>query len=272
MSLLGNKKVSKIENEKVDYINVSQISVNEYQPRTIFDDEKINELAESIKKHGIIQPIIVRKQGDMFQIVAGERRFRAAQRNGMEEVPAIVKNLDDRQTATIAVIENIQRENLTAIEEAKAFKQIMESEEITQEVLAQRLGKAQSTIANKIRLLSLPNNIQNSILKKEITERHARSLLSIKDLDLQYKIFEEVLKKKLNVKDTEKLIEKKLNLKEKIKSKSNIITKIPKDIRMAMNTFNQAISLIERTGLNVDSQIEQTEDHYQITIRIPIKE
>ncbi len=168
--------------EEVLKIPLQSIVPNRFQPRTVFDESKIEELARTIHTHGVIQPIVVRKMDDgKYEIIAGERRFRAMTKLEWKDVPAIVRDLSDKETASIALIENLQREELTAIEEALAYQKLLELHELTQEALAQRLGKGQSTVANKLRLLKLPQIIQDSILKREISERHARALMPIKD-------------------------------------------------------------------------------------------
>lgn len=161
--------------EEVVKIPIDKIIPNRFQPRTVFDEEKIEELSRTIHTHGVIQPIVVRSyEDDRYEIIAGERRYRAMKKLNWTEVPAIVRNLSDKETASIALIENLQREELTAIEEALAYQQLLELHSLTQEALAQRLGKGQSTVANKLRLLKLPQFVQEAILKREITERHAR--------------------------------------------------------------------------------------------------
>ena len=175
--------------EEVIKIAIEKITPNRYQPRTVFDDEKIEELSRTIHTHGVIQPIVVRPFGEQYEIIAGERRYRAIKKLGWPEVPAIVRNLNDKETASIALIENLQREELTAIEEALAYQQLLELHSLTQEALAQRLGKGQSTVANKLRLLKLPQFVQTAILNRELTERHARALIAIKDEQLQQQLF-----------------------------------------------------------------------------------
>ena len=181
-------------------IALSDIMPNRFQPREIFDENALNELAESIKTHGVIQPIIVRKVGDKFEIIAGERRFRASQRAGRTTIPALVKNLDDKETAKIALLENLQREDLTPIEEAKTYQTILKLENKTQEELARDLGKSQSTIANKIRLLNLDDAVQTALLNSKISERHARSLLNIEDKNMQRELLNRILLERLTVK------------------------------------------------------------------------
>jgi len=169
------------ENEEIKKIPIDQIIPNRFQPRTVFDDGKIEELARTIHTHGIIQPIVVREVEDSFEIIAGERRWRAMKKLGWDFAPSIIKNFNDTETASVALIENLQREELSPIEEAMAYGKLLELHHLTQEALAQRLGKGQSTVANKLRLLKLPQQVQDALLNKMITERHARSLIPLKD-------------------------------------------------------------------------------------------
>lgn len=262
--------MGKREKEEIKKIPVSKIIPNRFQPRTIFDEEKIEELALTIHTHGIIQPIVVRECEDgKFEIIAGERRWRAVQKLGWSEIPAIVKNLNDKETASVALIENLQREELTPIEEAMAYAKLLELHNLTQEALAQRLGKGQSTIANKLRLLKLPQEVQEALLQRTITERHARALIVLKDKEKQLKLLREIIEKQLNVKQTEdrvlKLLES-MNRKPKPKRKA-----LSKDMRIAVNTIRQSLTMVANSGVAVDSEEEEFEDYYQITIRIPKK-
>lgn len=198
----------KKHSEEVVKIPIDQIVPNRYQPRTVFDEEKIEELSRTIHTHGVIQPIVVRRLEDnRYEIIAGERRYRAIKKLNWTEVPAIVRDLNDKETASIALIENLQREELTAIEEALAYQQLIELHHLTQEALAQRLGKGQSTIANKLRLLKLPKYVQDAILKREITERHARALIGIKDEELQMKLVDLIKENDWNVRQLEEYIQ-----------------------------------------------------------------
>ncbi|MBA2874338.1 nucleoid occlusion protein [Thermaerobacillus caldiproteolyticus] len=262
--------IEKTESEEVKKIPVSQIVPNRFQPRTIFDEEKIEELALTIRTHGIIQPIVVRECEDgKFEIIAGERRWRAVQKLGWTEIPAIIKNLNDKETASVALIENLQREELTPIEEAMAYAKLLELHNLTQEALAQRLGKGQSTIANKLRLLKLPKEIQEALLQRTITERHARALIVLKDKEKQLKLLKEIIEKQLNVKQTEDRVLKLLeaaNPKPKPKRKA-----FSKDMRIAVNTIRQSLTMVADSGVAIDSEEEEFEDYYQITIRIPKK-
>ncbi|MBO1004164.1 nucleoid occlusion protein [Pseudogracilibacillus auburnensis] len=255
--------------EDVVQLNVDQIIPNEYQPRTQFDNEKIKELAQTLQTHGMIQPIVVRvKNDEQYEVIAGERRLRAAKLLGWETISAIIRNLNDTETASIALIENIQREELSVIEEAKAYAQLIKMHSLTQEALAQRLGKSQSTIANRIRLLMLPDVIQQALIVKEITERHARALMKLKDEKLQIDFYNKIIEKQLNVRETDELIKDFLSdgkTKKKIRPKSKFISK---DVRIATNTIRRSLKMIADTGINVESEEEELDDYYQITIRV----
>jgi ParB family transcriptional regulator, chromosome partitioning protein len=265
-----NVQDSVSSNEVIRQIPVSDIVPNQYQPRTFFDDEKIKELALTIRTHGIIQPIVVREiQPNFYEIIAGERRFRAVSSLGWDTIPAIVKTFNDTETASVALIENLQREELSPFEEAVAYQKLIDLHNLTQEALAQRLGKGQSTVANKLRLLKLPEEIQQSLLDKSITERHARALIPLKLPQLQISLLQEIVEKQLNVKQTEDrvvalLTEKKPKARPKIKA-------ISKDIRIAMNTIRESLEMVTKTGMDIDSQEEEHDDYYQITIKIPKK-
>jgi len=259
--------------EEVVKITIDKIIPNRYQPRTVFDEEKIEELARTIHTHGVIQPIVVRRfNEDQYEIIAGERRYRAMKKLNWTEVPAIVRNLSDKETASIALIENLQREELTAIEEAMAYQQLIELHSLTQEALAQRLGKGQSTIANKIRLLKLPQNVQEAILKREISERHARALISIKDEETQSELVNLIKEYDWNVRQLEDYIQQLLAPKEdEVKKERSKRKAISKDIRIAVNTIRQSLSMVTKSGINVKTEEEDSEDFYTITVKIPKK-
>ncbi len=256
--------------EEIKQIPVLTIIPNRYQPRTVFNEHKIEELALTIRTHGIIQPIVVREIEDgLYELIAGERRWRAVQSLRWETIPAIVKQLDDTETASVALIENLQREELTAIEEALAYVKLIELHNLTQEALAQRLGKGQSTVANKLRLLKLPTPIQEAIKQKTITERHARALIPLKSEEKQLAVLQEILEKQFNVKQTEERVVKLLEqqvVKPKAKRKS-----LSKDMRIAINTIRQSLSMVTDSGISIDSKEEEFEEYYQITIKVPKK-
>ncbi|MFD0961760.1 nucleoid occlusion protein [Paenibacillus chungangensis] len=253
-------------NEEVRQIDVSQIDTSPFQPRTVFDDERIEELCQTIKTHGVIQPIVVRLRNDRYEIIAGERRWRAVTKLGYDTIPAIVREFNDAQTASIALIENLQREGLTAIEEAVAYQKLIELHQLTQESLAQRLGKSQSTIANKLRLLMLPEDIKLTLMERKITERHARALLSLDSEEMQLKVLEEIVTKDLNVKQTEARI---AFLKESTKMKRAKRISFTKDVRLALNTIRQSIDMVSGSGLPIKTNEKDHEDHYEIIIQIP---
>jgi ParB family chromosome partitioning protein len=262
--------VEKTNHEEIKQLPVLDIVPNRYQPRTVFVDERIEELSLTIRTHGIIQPIVVRQfEENKYEIIAGERRWRAVQKLGWDTIPAIVKDFNDAETASVALIENLQREELSAIEEAIAYSKLLELHNLTQEALAQRLGKGQSTVANKLRLLKLPAEIQDALLQKKITERHARALIPLKQQDKQVALLEEILEKQLNVKQTEERVVRMLEqsvARPKPKRKA-----FSKDMRIAMNTIRQSLTMVNDSGIKLDSQEEETEEYYQFTIRIPKK-
>lgn len=258
--------------EQIEQVKIDSIKPNKYQPRTVFSEEKIEELARTIHIHGVIQPIVVRKIGEGYEIIAGERRYRAMKKLGWSEVPAIIRELDDKETASIALIENLQREELTSIEEAFAYEKLIELHSLTQEALAQRLGKGQSTVANKLRLLKLPEEIKNVILTKELSERHARALIPLKDKELQLRLCAEVIEQQLNVKQLETRIQQLLNPEEpKEKRKAPRRKSVSKDVRIAVNTIRQSLVLVTKSGIDVKTEEEDSEDFYTITVRIPKK-
>lgn len=192
--------------KEVCIVNINLIKANDSQPRKSFDEGKILQLAESIKEHGIIQPIVLKKQSDVYIIVAGERRWRAAKRIGLKEMPAVVMELTDKQVLEISLIENIQREDLNPIDEAIAYKRLIEEFSLTQEVLALRVGKSRTAITNILRLLNLDRRVQDYLIDGVISEGHGRALLSISEKELQYKLAQTIIDEGLSVREIEKLI------------------------------------------------------------------
>lgn len=193
--------------ETVEQVHLKSIKPNPYQPRKIFDEEAIEELSESIKEHGILQPIIVRKTGTSYEIVVGERRFRASKLAGLEEIPAIVRNFTDEESMELAILENLQREDLTPIEEAEAYSKLMDNLKITQEQLAFRLGKSRSHIANHIRLLSLPDKVRQLITDGKLSMGHGRTLLGLRKKEQIIPVADRVLKEGINVRQLERLVQ-----------------------------------------------------------------
>lgn len=243
-------------------IPVQQIQSNRYQPRITFDDVALTELADSIRENGLIQPISVRPNGKVYEIIAGERRFRAMQKLGYRTIPCIVTSVDDTQLAEMALVENIQREDLSAIEEAKAYLVMIESQALTQEKIAQKMGKSQSAIANKIRLLQLPQAIQDAVSARQVTERHARALLAVEP-EQQLSVFKKVVEQNLNVRQTEALIEHH-NTTPKRKPTTKGITR---NLQIAINTIIASIKMIEKTGVNLEYRQTDQPDAVEFTIR-----
>ncbi|PVX50063.1 chromosome segregation DNA-binding protein [Balneicella halophila] len=198
-------KVGNTALNMIQEIPIAQIIANPNQPRTTFDDESLSELAQSIKELGIVQPLTVRKLGDKFQIIAGERRFRAAKLAGLAEVPAYIRDVDDEQVLELALVENIQREDLDPIEIAISYQRLMEECSLTQETLSDRVGKKRATVANYLRLLKLPAEIQLGLREHLLQMGHARALLSIADYDQQVQIYDKILKEGLSVRKVEEL-------------------------------------------------------------------
>ncbi len=249
---------------KYKFIDIHKIEANGHQPRTHFENEKIQELAVSIQQNGLLQPIVVRPYQGKYQIVVGERRYRACLLAGIEEVPCLVQNYDEQQTATAAIVENIQRENLSAIEEALAYQQILDTQNLTQEELAQKVGKKQSTIANKLRLLQLPMTVQEAVRRKDISERHARALLKLDTTAKQNNMLREIMDKGLNVEQTEEKIKKKIEPKKpKPKTKS-----ISQNLKIAMNTLDQAAMMVQQAGVDTSVDISETDDEVIYVIKM----
>lgn len=247
-------------------IEVNRIRPNRYQPRLEFDQVALEELAQSIKENGLIQPITVREYNDTYEIIAGERRFRACQLAGFDRVPCYIMTPTEEQAAQMALVENVQRENLTAIEEARAYVQIMRQASLTQEEVAKKIGKTQSTVANKIRLLNLPEEIRDGILQRQITERHARALLSLSG-DKQIEAYHNIVDRQYNVRQAEGYIEE---LKEDRPKKKKQSTKgFTRNTQIGINSVNQCIQMIKKTGIDVTSEIDETLTDVRVIIKFP---
>ncbi len=194
------------QKDEILQIYLDDIIPNRFQPREVFDERALKELAISIKEHGVIQPIIVRRVNGKYEIIAGERRYKASALAGLTKIPAIVRDLDDKESSKVALLENLQRKNLNPIEEARTYQKILEIDQMTQEELAKTMGKSQSAVANKIRLLTLPEEIQSALLKEEISERHARGLLNVADPEKQKELLKKVIDTKMSVRALEEEI------------------------------------------------------------------
>jgi ParB family transcriptional regulator, chromosome partitioning protein len=257
--------------KNICYISPDLISPNIYQPRKHFIEETIDELAQSIKVYGIIQPLTVRKLGgDRYELVAGERRLRAAKKLGLSEVPTILIDITDKDSAAIALLENLQREDLNYIEEAEAYYNLIKDHSYTQDQLAEIIGKKQSTIANKIRLLKLDAEIRLTLLENKLTERHARALLKIPTLDLQKKILNVIISKSLNVKKAEELIENEL-LKlthQEVAADGKRRIKGIFSPKVYINTVRQ---VFDKYGITAQYTSKDLDDCIEITVKIPKK-
>ena len=243
------------ENEVV-YLYLDDIIPNRFQPRQVFDEKALKELAVSIKEHGVIQPIIVRNIGNKYEIIAGERRYKASALAGLTKIPAIVRNLDDKESSKVALLENLQRKNLNPIEEARTYQKILELDQMTQEELAKTMGKSQSAVANKLILLSLSDDVQDALLKEKISERHARALLAVDNQEKQKQLLNKIIANKMTVRELEEEINP--------KPKEKIATA---DIEKLLN--REPVSVNENTSVNVPSLPNLNLDNNNSTKVVP---
>lgn len=264
------------KNKRIQDIELDKIVPNRYQPRREFSDDSIKELAETLDKDGLLQPIVVRENGeDQYEIIAGERRYRAAKSLNWETIPAIVNNMNDDQAASLALIENLQREDLNPIDEAKAYTNLMKLNDLTQTALAKDMGKSQSYVANKLRLLKLDDDVQKALVEGKITARHGRALLNLSDDD-QERVLKEIEEKGLNVKQTEEIakdVDAYFNPKPKEKEtkRERVVKRIPKDLKVQINTIKKAVKLAKDSGIKVKVKENNDPDDYKITIELKRK-
>lgn len=260
---------------RIEYMDIDKIRPNPYQPRKKFDNTSLGELASSIKSYGVLQPINVRKTGNgYYELVAGERRLKASKLVGLKTIPAIVMEVMDQDSAVLALIENLQREDLNFFEEAEGYSYIMNDYGLTQEQVAKKVGKNQSTIANKMRLLRLAKATRRFILENGLTERHARALLKIPDEEMQMSILKKIADKNLKVKETENLIE---NVIEKITGDSDIDVEneIRRTIKGAINykiyinTLKNAYRAIKKSGVKAQFMERESGEYIEVVIKIP---
>ena len=257
-------------------VNVASIHPNPYQPRATFDEESIAELAQSIQQVGLLQPLLVRKVDDGYELVAGERRLRAVTSLGMEKVACIVQqDIEDESSAMMALIENLQREDLHYLEEAQCYQKLLETYGLTQEELANRLGKSQSSIANKLRLLKLSDEVKAAMTEKRLSERHARALLKLTDDKQRLDAVEKIAEKGLSVKETEQMVEKTLNKaydekQDGAKPRPKLM-RIVRDYRLFMNTINQAVNQLRESGMTVEVEQSDRADGVDIIISVTRK-
>lgn len=264
------------KNKQIQDIELDKIVPNRYQPRREFSDDSIKELAETLDKDGLLQPIVVREDGeDHYEIIAGERRYRAAKSLNWETIPAIVNNMNDDQAASLALIENLQREDLNPIDEAKAYTNLMKLNDLTQTALAKDMGKSQSYVANKLRLLKLDDDVQKALIEGKITARHGRALLNLSNDD-QERVLKEIEDKVLNVKQTEEIakdVDAYFNPKPKEKEtkRERVVKRIPKDLKVQINTIKKAVKLAKDSGIKVKVKENNDPDDYKIIIELKRK-
>lgn len=258
--------------EDVQSLPVDEIRSNRFQPRVEFDEEQLQELAESIREHGVLHPVVVRPVEEGYELVVGERRLRACKLLGWESVPAIVREMSDSEAAEIALIENVQREGLSFFEEAEGYRRLIEEFGLTQDELAQRLGRSQSAIANKLRLLRLPPAVREVISREMLTERHARALLKLESEKLQLEAVAEIVRRGLNVRQTEEWVDKRLE-KERTgggaKRSRAPVKGVYKDYRLLINSVRKLVDQMSRGGIPVEMTEEEFEDCVEVRIRLP---
>lgn len=261
-----------MEEKIVKEIPVDKIIPNPYQPRKVFSINALEELSKSIQEYGVLQPITVRQKDNVYELVAGERRLRAAKLAELETIPAIINNMCDEYSAVLALLENLQREDLNFIEESLGYENLIKEHNFTQQQLAEKLGKNQSTIANKLRILKLPNSIKQYLVENGLTERHARALLKLPNEELMMDIVKKVVKQELTVKKTEKLINDTLEaLKDEIEPKKKQNIKCSMGMRIYLNTLKQAYDTIKNTGIEARYNEIDKGDYMEIVVKIPKK-
>ena len=253
-------------------IPLAQIMPNPFQPRKTFSAEGLQELCASIREFGVIQPLIVRKTDSGYELIAGERRLRASGLAGRDDVPCVLRDASDKEMAEIALIENLQREDLHYFEEALGYEKLLRQFNLTQEVLAERVGKTQSSIANKLRLLKLPPEMREYIFEGKLTDRHSRALLKVDDSERQWQLLKFVAENKLNVRETESLIEAQFQNEpipeQKVVRRPQML-KIVKDVRIFINTVGELVKQMKKTGLDVRLTQEQDDEFVTITMVVP---
>ncbi len=287
-SLFGfGKQESGEVKSKVVEVPLDQIEPNRYQPRKVFDPDSIRELAQTIDEHGLLEPIILREyEPAKYEIIAGERRYRAMKLLDWENVPAIVKKMSDAETASMALIENLQRRDLSSVEEAQAYQQLMDLNNLTQQQLAKVMGKSQSTIANKLRLLKLIKPVQNAILDNRISERHGRALIGLNE-EQQRDLLMDIVNQHWTVRQTEEQVdillgkqeaapaekkpaEPKSTKKKPAKKRRKRVQRRDKtsDPRIALNTIRHSIKLVDDSGIDISAKEHDNKDNYEIVITI----
>lgn len=272
-SFAGENTKAPDKGQAVQELALTQIEPNPFQPRKVFAQEQLEELAESIKTYGLLQPVLVREMGEKYQLISGERRYRASILAGLEKIPAIVRQIDDKQAAEMALVENLAREDLNYFEEAQGYLRLIREFSLTQEEVAKRMGKSQPTIANKLRLLTLDSEVRLAINPEKITERHARSLLKLKDPAKQLQVLEKIYADGLNVRQTDNYIDHLLLLDEqlKLKNRHNRMNKAFKDMKIFLNTISSVVDEIRKTGLAAEVKENDYDNYVEVVITLPKK-
>lgn len=258
--------------EEVQTIPIHLVTVGKYQPRQDFDEDRLKDLADSIEIHGLLQPILVRKAAIGYEVIVGERRVRACKLLGWEKIPAVIRNVDDKEAAEFALIENLQREDLHVFEVAEGYQRLLREFELTQEELAERLGVSQANIANKIRLLRLGPEVRAIISREMLSERHSRALLRLEEDDARLQVLKQIAEKSLNVKQTEKLVESVLGKDKKQatakKAPGGTRKLILKDLRLFTNSVRDLVRVLRSSGLKVEMAEEEDSQQYQIVVTV----
>ncbi len=258
-----------LENGRIQYLPIEQIRPNPAQPRKIFEPEALRELAASIERYGILQPLTVRRSGGEYELVAGERRLRAAKLAGCTEVPCIFLSVDDAQSGMVALVENLQRRDLDYIEEAEGLLRLMRLYGLNQEQTAERVGKSQSAVANKLRLLRLSPAVLAKLREHHLSERHARALLKLPTEDDRLFVLSVIAKEQMNVAKTEEFIDAFLEKKRTQEPKRGLRKLIVRDVRLFLNSVNHSLTLVRSAGINAVASQEETEQEIVLTIRLP---
>lgn len=258
-----------MENGRILYLPIRQIRPNPSQPRKIFDPESLRELASSIEQYGILQPLTVRRRLGEYELVAGERRLRAAKIAGCTEVPCIFLTVDEEQSGMVALVENLQRRDLDYIEEAQGLARLMRLYGLNQEQAAQRVGKSQSAVANKLRLLRNSPQMLEKLREHQLSERHARALLKLPSEEERMEVLAVIVKQQLNVAKTEAYIDAYLEKQRTQEPKRGLRKLIVRDVRLFLNSVNHSLELVRGAGIRVESQQEETENEIVLTIRLP---
>ncbi len=264
----------RMRQREVARIPIDSIRPNPYQPRRVFSQEALEELCQSIRQYGLLQPISVRKAGnDVYELIAGERRLRACRMAGMTTIDALVFSAYEQDSAVIAMMENLQRENLHYMEEAEGYQNLIRDHGLSQEELARRLGKNQSTIANKMRILKLPASVKALLLEHNLTERHARSLLRLHDEEMQIKIARVIVEQSLNVKATEELVERTISriygIEKEERPAANKVSAFVRDTRLYVNSIKTIVQQMQSAGLQPAYDAQETEKGLEIRLTIP---